>query len=1195
MPRRISRLLLASALLAVLPLRAQTASLVRDIVQIPSSPSSTPSALPQGLLAFHGKLLYSAQEPTSGQELWVSDGEGRGTRLLADFCPGRCSSEPRLLGASGSAVFGIEHRGHFPGDDDYFLWRSDGTREGTYLLPSTDDAVSLFFDGDVGADTAMVGNVLFSSGCSHASGCGLWRSDGTAAGTRLLQPSDASGYSAFNLTAVGRRLYYAVQRTLWYTDGTAAGTHQVQTFSSYPRLLAALGDKLFFVAPGTAGDELWTSDGTAAGTRALTSFQAPSPFDQTYWLKPLGGQVYFVADDVTHGAELWASDGTATGTRQVTEMGYFNPFGHDENDPFEETGLLASNLELLGSRLVFWATDGVDGFRPWSTAGTPESTAPLCSGCSFSNRRASLVKAGTRLLFPAKDVAHGNEIWSTDGTAAGTALLRDLCPGPCDGARSEPVPLLGAAFFVAVPSQSSGTSELWRSDGTVQGTRLFSTPGGADLAAIGSRLFFGANDPGGRYGTELWTSDGTPGGTRLVTDAARGNGSAQIANLVAQGRDAVLTTCSDYTQRLWRSDGTAAGTVESPDRTWGCGTMLTPVSAAGATFFINPGYFDPDQLWRLSTDGSPLQLTALGGHDAISQPVVLNDRVYFVVTGYNNERPVEIWRSDGTVPGTGRVITLPDNLHSPFGLRVVGSEIWFAASDAVERGNEIWRTDGTQAGTRKAVDFGANSLVFDPQFTPVGGTVFFLGPDGDDNPQIWKTDGTPQGTGLVRDLDPEPFDRYTRAYPGELTACQGNLCFFAVNPADHPSLWRTDGTAAGTVLLKSFNFDPEEINPIDPPFSGLTVVGPWLVFAADDGVHGRELWRSDGTPAGTTLLRDILPGAAGSGLASPLNAGGRILFSADDGAHGFELWQSDGTPAGTRLLQDIAPEGESSSPGHFTLAGDRVFFTADDGVTGEELWVLPLSGPACQPSTTALCLSGGRFKVEISWRDFAGNGGTGHAVPLSADTGYFWFFDAANVETIVKVLDGRAANGHFWVFYGALSNVEYTMTVTDAQTGLSRRYFNPAGQFASVGDTEGFGPLGAYSATAVAKAGLPPQVAERAAATGTCVPSSRRLCLNGGRFAVEASWKDFSGHTGAGTAVPLSGDTGYFWFFDAANVEAVVKVLDGTPVNGHFWVYYGALSNVEYKLTVTDTLTGHVKTYTNPQGRFASVGDGAAF
>ncbi len=92
------------------------------------------------------------------------------------------------------------------------------------------------------------------------------------------------------------------------------------------------------------------------------------------------------------------------------------------------------------------------------------------------------------------------------------------------------------------------------------------------------------------------------------------------------------------------------------------------------------------------------------------------------------------------------------------------------------------------------------------------------------------------------------------------------------------------------------------------------------------------------------------------------------------------------------------------------------------------------------------------------------------------------------------------------------------------------------------------------------------------------------------------TWRVASqGTAGSGTAVTLSGDTGYFWFFSSGNVELVVKALDGRAVNGYFWIFYGALSDVEYTLTVTDTSTGAVKTYANPQGRLASNADTAAF
>src|SRR5262249_54512646 len=111
-----------------------------------------------------------------------------------------------------------------------------------------------------------------------------------------------------------------------------------------------------------------------------------------------------------------------------------------------------------------------------------------------------------------------------------------------------------------------------------------------------------------------------------------------------------------------------------------------------------------------------------------------------------------------------------------------------------------------------------------------------------------------------------------------------------------------------------------------------------------------------------------------------------------------------------------------------------------------------------------------------------------------------------------------------------------------------------------------------------------------------CVAGAFTLCLNGNRFKVQVSWRVPSqGPSGAGNAVALTGDTGYMWFFSSGNVELVLKVVDGRPVNGKFWVFYGALSDVEYTITITDTLTGAVKTYTNVSGHLASVADTLAF
>jgi photosystem II stability/assembly factor-like uncharacterized protein len=251
---------------------------------------------------------------------------------------------------------------------------------------------------------------------------------------------------------------------------------------------------------------------------------------------------------------------------------------------------------------------------------------------------------------------------------------------------------------------------------------------------------------------------------------------------------------------------------------------------------------------------------------------------------------------------------------------------------------------------------------------------------------------------------------------------------------------------------------------------------------------------------------------------------------------------------------------------------------------------------ACTSGPTTLCLNGNRFSVQVAWRAVnLGTAGAGTAVPLTSDTGSFWFFTSGNIELVIKVVDGRLYNGAFWVFYGALSNVSYTITVTDTLTNVRKIYENPQGQLASVADTSAF--PGAIASAAFplrsARAAVP---ASPLATAGSCVADATSLCLNGGRFRVQVNWFAVNiASSGAGQTNPLTSDSGAFWFFTPGNLELIVKVVDGRAVNGHFWVFYGALSDVEYTITVTDTETGTSRSYSNPQGRLASVADTSAF
>jgi hypothetical protein len=112
----------------------------------------------------------------------------------------------------------------------------------------------------------------------------------------------------------------------------------------------------------------------------------------------------------------------------------------------------------------------------------------------------------------------------------------------------------------------------------------------------------------------------------------------------------------------------------------------------------------------------------------------------------------------------------------------------------------------------------------------------------------------------------------------------------------------------------------------------------------------------------------------------------------------------------------------------------------------------------CGSNANSLCLTNSRFAVTVTWKDHNSppNSGVGQAVAMTADTGSFWFFQSTNTELVVKVLDGRALNGRYWVFFGSLTDVEFTLTVRDTQTGQVRTYFNSSGRMASVGDTSAF-------------------------------------------------------------------------------------------------------------------------------------------
>jgi photosystem II stability/assembly factor-like uncharacterized protein len=401
-----------------------------------------------------------------------------------------------------------------------------------------------------------------------------------------------------------------------------------------------------------------------------------------------------------------------------------------------------------------------------------------------------------------------------------------------------------------------------------------------------------------------------------------------------------------------------------------------------------------------------------------------------------------------------------------------------------------------------------------------------------------------------------------------------------------------DAGATWTQLFSGINseIDPEAFDRIvfDPRDSD-TIYATWF----DEGVPSQPaglagVYKStDGGETWTGILNDNgppgRPFAIDPQRTSTIYAG---LQRSLDGGGTFQALTRNGLPPSLSSIDSLAISPSDAS----------TVYAAAVGQGPMPLGIYRATFVTCSTDDSALCLGGGRFKVEVDWQGSPSDPmQKAHAVGASSLSGYFWFTDPYSAEIVVKILDGRSVNDLFWVFYGALTNRGYTITVTDRETGAVRTYVNEPGHVGSRADTSAFAGTG--TGAAMDEADLASTLSVRPkAATGACVADAITLCLNGGRFLVGVGVPTSpSGPVLAAPAVPLTPDSGAFAFHDLGNLEVGVKILDGRVVNGHFWVFVGGLSDRAFEVDVIDTETGALWTYDNPAGVVQSHADTAAF
>ncbi len=1168
------------------------------------------------LFSDEARAFYRVLCADGSVAFWGTDGSVAGTRPLlvlaepgsgADQDAGGIEANPEAWCELGGETFFLLGGRAVPLE----LWKTDGTLAGTTLVRELEEVSGETYSGLC----ATVGGQLVLAAYA-ASWLGewevlFWKSDGTTSGTRLGRriPTGAAGFSFPRLGRLdaGIALWMKGENDstseFWLSDGSDAGTTQLAVFHAQTSWIDALagwkadGRSLYFIATSDGRRSVWRSDLTPESTRPI--------MDVTGW-HAYGTNLVVLDDNLL---VLRCAGGNSTDCefwRAPKSGGPGEPVpggcGAAPCDPIADGG----SISRFGDRVVFrtstaersalWISDGSDA--------PAEQLALLCDeGDCWRQYFTLLSSDGDYVFATSQEWRPPYDLWISDGTPVGTLrvahALDDLALGLAD-----------AGPFLASVADSGW---VFRASGGGLGLELRRAERRHDSAALLADLrldrpgLTAASALGEVDGGHIFAILGDLGRTTVVRRSADGAIVDELFSLPPLYED------SPEMQKLrfypagedWLF---FAGNPYDYSSTYGSAYQLYRLRPATHELF--PLFAEPSEAGVGATLSDDLLATT--------------DGYLFLGTTINNLTPsIYRWR-----PGSSNVEvvgSLPASTASSAGsnagkwfvqedsCRLVAidlgtlqrevlvessEECWMKVyalefgtivlvqSDYSETGSvlQLWRTDGKASGTAFVTQIPwsehfwcSSGFAVSPGFAQ-GAALFELAEWCGGTQHLWTSDGSPERTRLLF--------ASSSWYPMIARAARfRGAHYFLVEELDPGedryrwALWQSDGTPTGSRRAIWLPDHP----PGGANFSlELAAGASALYFPWPDTEHGLELWRSDGTAEGTWPVADLEPGAGSSSPSELIAVGDQVLFTATTAAAGRELWQVDGASPQPELVSDLYPGPESSAPLWVSGSRESAFFQADDGVVGREIWEVDRPSVApCVADATTLCLANGRFRARAVRRDFAGELGAAGVVPLTGDSGYFWFFAPGNPEVLLKIVDACGLPGfeNFWAYSTGLTNVEVELEVVDTASGERKVVRTALG--------EAYGPLfdsGSFQVCAEGGASartLNPPVPAAGATSLTVLP------LLDGRFEARASWRKRDGTTGVAAAVPLAADSGFFWFFDPAIVEVLVKMVDACGEGGfdNFWVFAGGLTDVEVHLEVTDTWSGEVVRHDNLQGQ----------